>query len=222
MHPMKKVIFAAIASAVVAVAQTPITADSPFKIRYAANLSAPADDVAASDSSVINISNSGANGASLFGPGTGAAGNICVSVYAFSPDEQLISCCSCLVTPNGLQSLSVTRDLTSNTLTGVAPSAVVIKLLATLAGTGGSGTDCSMAAAAPGTPVPGLLAWGTTTHAAPSGWAVTETEFTPATLSAAETASLSNRCEAIIGNGSGFGICGSCRAGGLGAKKSPK
>ena len=89
--------------------------DSPFQIRYAANLT--------SGDSVINITNTGANGASLNGPGFGgAAGNVCVNVYAFSPDEQLVSCCSCLITPNGLVSLSVNSDLISNTLTGVRPN----------------------------------------------------------------------------------------------------
>jgi hypothetical protein len=40
--------------------------------------------------------------------------------------------------------------------------------------------------------------------------------FTPSTLSAGEAASIGGRCAAILGNGSGFGICNSCRAGALG------
>ena len=40
--------------------------------------------------SLINITNTGENGAPLHGPGFGGAdGNICVNVYVFSPDEQL-------------------------------------------------------------------------------------------------------------------------------------
>jgi hypothetical protein len=199
---------------VVALAQNPITADSPFQIRYASNLTA--------GDSVINISNSGANGAQLNGPGIGTpSGNICVNVYAFAPDEQEIACCSCLVTPNGLESLSVVNDLTSNTLTGVRPSSVVVKLISTLAGGNGTGTSCHNSAAVEGTLATGLLAWGTTIHpAVGGGFATTETAFTPATLSAAEYASVTNRCTNIIGNGSTFGICASCRAGGLGGVRT--
>ena len=78
------------------------------------------------------------------------------------------------------------------------------------------------------TPVSGMLAWGTTLHSAaaapappapntPAGpFSITETAFSPATLSAAERVSIVNRCTNIIGNGSSFGICRSCRQGGLG------
>src|SRR3981081_536877 len=104
-----------------------VTLDGPFQIRYASNLTA--------GDSVVNITNTGANGNNLFGPGYGEpAGNICVNVYAFSPDEQMISCCSCLVTPNGLVHLTANNDLVSNTLTGIRPNSIVIKLVATATG----------------------------------------------------------------------------------------
>ncbi|MBZ5585489.1 MAG: hypothetical protein LAQ30_25480 [Acidobacteriia bacterium] len=214
MH-LRNVFFAILALAVVALAQ-PATVDAPFQVRYAANTTF--------GESYINITNDGANGAPLLGPGFGdQRGNICVNVYAFSPDEQMISCCSCLVTPNGLVNLGVNRDLTSKTLTGVIPTSVVIKLVASLSGgtPAGSGTSCTNSAAqvTTATLVPGMLAWGTTNHLAAAGGAymVTETPFSPATLSAGELASLGGRCAAILGNGSGFGICRSCQAGALGA-----
>lgn len=216
MH-LRKVVLAIFAVALVAFAQNPVTVDSPFQVRYAANLNI--------GESYINITNTGANGAPLLGPGFGgAAGNICVNVYAFSPDEQLISCCSCLVTPNGLVNLGVNRDLTSKTLTGVIPTSAVVKLISTLAGAGGTGTSCSNSAATVTTAavVGGMAAWGTTIHNAPPGVAaynVTETPFSPATLSAGELASVGGRCAAILGNGSGFGVCRSCQAGALGANK---
>ena len=216
MHTKFSLILAAMTFSMAAFSQ-----DGSFQIRYAANLTL--------GDSVINITNTGANGASLNGPGFGGAvGNICVNVYAFSPDEQLISCCSCLITPNGLASLSVVNDLISNTLTGVRPNSAVVKLVSTLAGGSGAtaGASCTNSAALAGTPglagappafpiVPGMLAWGTTIHVAPVGLAVTETAFSNATLSEQERASITNRCVNIIGNGSTFGQCRSCRVGGL-------
>ena len=220
---LKKLALLAIVISMVAFAQNPITADSTFQVRYAANLNV-AD-------SLVNITNTGANGASLTGPGFGPVGNLCVNVYAFSPDEQLVSCCSCLITPNGLVSLSVYDSLRSNTLTGVTPNSMVIKLVATGAGAAFTGTACTGSAAAAGTAAfplaVGMAAWGTTAHvpganavpAAPAPFAITETAFTPATLSAGELASINNRCTNIIGNGSGFGICRGCSAGGRGGAR---
>ena len=132
--------------------------------KYAANLNI--------GESYIDITNTGANGAALLGPGFGAAtGNICVNVYAFDPGEELISCCSCLVTPDQTVNLGVNRDLTVKTLTGVVPTSVTVKLLATLAGGDGTGTSCTNSAAsvATATLAAGMAAWGTTLHATPTG-----------------------------------------------------
>src|SRR5579872_7007588 len=175
MHLRMFVAITAMGIAPAAFAQNPITADSPFQVRYASNLNV--------GDSVINITNTGANGAGL-ASGTSATvtGSICVNVYAFAPDEQMVSCCSCPVTPNGLRSLSVQRDLISNTLTPAVPTSVVVKLLASAPVAG----SCAGSAAAPGAIVSGMAAWGTTIHtnSSPSGgFAVTETAFTPATLS---------------------------------------
>ncbi len=174
----------------------------------------------------INIINNGSFGAPLNGPGFGAAsGNICVNVYAFSPDEQLVSCCSCLITPNGLISLAVDSDLLSNTLTGIRPSSVTVKLISSLAGTGGTGSSCTNSAALVqknlNSPFPlavrGINAWGVKLLTTPvvNSFAVGEVPFSLATLSFTDLASITNRCANIIGNGSSFGICRSCRAGGL-------
>ena len=167
--------------------------DDAFQVRYASNLNI--------GDSVINITNAGTSG-----------GNICANVYTFSPDEQLISCCACTVTPNALVSLSANSDLVSNTLTPAHPTSIVVKLLAT------TGAACN--AAAPGALAGGMRAWGTTLHAAPTtpvSYQVTETAFSQAGLSAGELARISSFCGFIQANGSGFGICRSCRLGGLGA-----
>jgi hypothetical protein len=174
--------------------------ENSFLIRYAANLD--------KGDSVINVTNTGFNGAPLGGPGFGSSiGNLCVNVYTFSPDEQLISCCSCLVTPNGLASFSVNNDLLKTTLTGVIPTSAVVKLVASAQETG--------------VLAGGMLAWGTTIHGRPPAGAfgISETPFRRGTLSRSELASITGRCAAILGNGSGFGVCRSCRAGALGADK---
>jgi hypothetical protein len=188
-----------------------------FLIKYAANLNI--------GESYVNITNTGANGAPLQGPGFGAnVGNLCVNVYTFDPGEELISCCSCLVTPDQTVNLGVNRDLLPKTLTGVVPTSVTVKLLGSLAGGDGTGINCNNAAATvtTATLVSGVAAWGTTLHASPSGsYGTTEAPFTSSTLSLAELASIGGRCTAIVGNGSGFGICNSCRSGALGATKLP-
>ncbi len=190
------------------------TVDTAFQVRYAANLNL--------GDSVINITNSGARGAGLAaGVSANTTGALCVNVYAFSPDEQMISCCSCPVTPNGMVSLSARQDLISNTLTPAQPTSIIVKLLAS-APVGGS---CTGSAASPGPLTSGMLAYGTTIHTSPgtAPLAVTETPFLPATLSGVDTPGvgelnrLSQLCTFINANGSGFGICRSCRLGALGS-----
>ena len=208
-------VFVAILCSVAAFGQvsaTNVTLDGPYQVRYAANVS-PTSAV----DSYVNITNSGARGASLqSGTSASITGAICANVYVFSPDEQMISCCSCPVTPNGLVSLSAKADLISNTLTPAVPSSIVIKIL----GSTPVGGSCANSAAAPGALTSGLAAWGTTAHATTAGASqITETAFTPATLSAGELNRLTQLCNFINANGSGFGVCRSCRLGALGASK---
>jgi len=224
LNTLRATIFASLALSVTAFAQPNTTVDSPFQVRYASNLNV--------GDSVVNITNSGARGAGLAaGTSASTTGAICVNVYAFSPDEQMISCCSCPVTPNGLVSLSARQDLISNTLTPAVPTSIIIKLLASTP----QGGSCSSSAANPlgANALPrdfptGMLAWGTTVHAgaaAGSAAVVTETAFSTATLSGVENPFLGigeldrlrSLCNFINANGSGFGICRTCRLGGLGA-----
>jgi len=192
---------------------------APFQIRYASNL-----DIG---DSVINITNDGdsATGSGAFLSG----GNLCVGVYSFDANEELQSCCACLVTPNGLVSLSVNAINMTNLTGGLVPS-LVIKLLAWsntggVSGTTGNpvspnGSSCN--AATPGTLAVGMHAWGTTVHALPVGqpdaYTVTETEFSAANLSSAEYQHITQFCQFNQINGSGkFGQCKGCEAGGMGA-----
>src|SRR5271157_3043896 len=116
-------------------------ADDTFQTSYAANLNI--------GDSCVNFTNSGATVVN------GVSQNICINLYTFDPQEELISCCSCSVTPNGLVSLSVVKSLISNPLTPAIPTAVVINAVAST-GTCNASTVAGLAH--------GLLAWGTTLH----------------------------------------------------------
>jgi hypothetical protein len=224
---LRKLLTMAFVLSFVVFAQNPITADSPFQVRYAANLNL--------GESWVNIVNTGAQGAQLAAipqailgrPDLWPAqvvGTICANVYIFTPDEQMLSCCTCPVTPNQVVHLGANRDLISNPLTPVTNvTSVTIKVL----GTAPVGGTCN--AAAPGALATGLAAWGTTLHTGAPGVTapqITETAFTPATLSGpgtganiGELARLSQLCTFIQANGSGFGICRACRLGAMGAAR---
>ena len=208
----RKSVFAAMLISVAAYAQNPITADSPYQTRYVSNL--------ANADSVINLSNTGAIGAGL-GSGFTAnvTGAICANVYAFAADEEIVSCCSCPVTPNGVVGLSVQKDILANTLSGrAAPTSLAIALVATAPVAG----SCANSAATLGTLVPGMTAWLHAEAAPAAGTCTggTETAFTPSTLNALEFNRLTNLCAFIQAQGSTFGICNSCELTGLGAASS--
>jgi hypothetical protein len=213
---LRTLVLTTLATAAAAFAQNPITADSPYQVRYASNL--------AIGDSFVNISNTGARGGVTLQSGTSASigGSICANVFVFTPDEEIVSCCSCPVTPNGLVSLSAQKDLISNPLTRGTPTSIVIKLVATVP-VGGS---CNNSAAGVTTETlsNGMVAWGTTLHsntsAAAGTYNTTETAFTPSTLSASELTRLGSTCSFVIAQGSGFGVCNSCRLGGLGGAAS--
>jgi hypothetical protein len=199
-----------------------IAADAPYQVHYFANT--------AIGDSVINITNTGANGAGN-GSGTTApiAGAICANFYVFDQNEGTVSCCSWAVTPDGLTSLSVQKDLIANPLFARNNTdGIVVKVLAT-APVSNSCTNSALLAGNPA-PVDGLVVWGTDLHANTAAFAgtyqVTETPFTPLTLSGysaagptGEYARLQYSCGVAVGQVLGSGICNSCKVGGLGNVK---
>ena len=165
-----------------------------FEINYFSNVNSGLDV-----DSKVWISNPGANGA------PSPSGDLCAMIYVFDADQQLAECCGCPVTPNGLRTLSVTNDLTSNPLTPNKPQSGVIKIVSS---TGVPTCD-------PGSPVPTpeLIAWGTHIQTPAEGdIAITKTEFEDAQLCSAELKVLIGKCRAIQENGSGHGLC-SCGTG---------
>ncbi len=192
------------AYACITIGSAAIAPTDSYQLNYASNLSI--------GDSVVNLTNSGALN------GLDPAGNICVNVYTMDAAEEMISCCSCLVTPNALDSLSVLNDLVADRLTAPFPGEVVIKLLANAPDPG----LCNASSPNFQNLTPGLLAWGTKLHQNPAAlgtYRVTESPFQKATLSASELTKLSSYCGFIQSVGSGYGICNSCSVGGLGAVK---
>jgi len=211
----------------VAFAQPPAPADLTYQVGFASNLNI--------GDSALNISNSGATAGFYQPTNTTGLGNLCVNVYVFDPTEEEVACCACLVTPNGLNSLSVKGDLINNTLTPAIPTSVVIKLVATIpTSTAPSPNLTTCAPQTAGTvPAAGLLAWGYTLEpTVPAGtYNAVAVHYIPSTLSGinnsayvgggAETeyAALTAICSFIQADGTGYGKCGTCGLGGLAGVK---
>jgi len=128
-------------------------------------------------------------------PGT-SGGNVCALIYVFDPSEELRECCGCPVTPDGLITLFVDSNLTSNPLTPGPLTSGTIEIVSSK----GEKT-CNPASISP---TASVRAWGT--HIL-NGGLVTETSFQDARLSSAEESLLQTGCEAILTVGSGHGVC---------------
>jgi hypothetical protein len=176
-----------------------------YQVKYFANLTA-----LSGAGNLINLTNAGTVG------GNDRTDFICANVYTFDQAQELISCCTCPLSPNALATLNVESDLVATpvALTPGIPSGVTIGLVATA--DYGPGT-CN--AAAPGYLVPGLRAWGTTVHVAGGAPYMTETEFSQVGLGFSEYAKMTSFCGFIQQDGSGYGICKSCSSVILGASK---
>jgi hypothetical protein len=65
----------------------------------------------------VRIINDGSTGDDLY-----------ANIYVFDDSEELLECCSCVVTPDGLLSESVNNNLTASPITGIKPTCGVIKV----------------------------------------------------------------------------------------------
>jgi hypothetical protein len=134
----------------------------------------------------------------LTNPGTATA-NVCADIFVFDPNQEMSECCGCLLTPDGLRTLSVDTDLTHNPLTGVTLTTGVIKVVSAKLVNGSCPTPTNF------TPTAALRAWST--HIQNAGFAETETASQDATLSSGELSGLQRQCRAIVIVGSGSGVC---------------
>jgi hypothetical protein len=120
----------------------------------------------------------------------------------YADDQQLAECCGCVETHNGLRTLSVKTNLTSNPLTGVVPTNGVIKIVS------GAVNDSPCDPTANVKPTANLRAWAThVQNIVGTAYPITETESSDSTLGATELANLQAQCAFVNVLGSGQGIC---------------
>jgi len=166
------------------------SAQDVYKINYFSNNAAPAPDA------TVRISNPGLT-----------YGNLCAMVYVFDSDQQLTECCGCVETHNGLRTISVRNNLTSNPLTGVKSTNGVIKVVSAAV----NNSPCDPTSNVK--PTSNLRAWVThIQNAVGTAFPITETESSDSTLGATELANLQAQCAFVNILGSGHGIC-SCGTG---------
>ena len=168
------------------------------------NLSAPA----AFGDQTLRLVNYGAAGTPLTTP----VGDVCANIYVFDANQEMISCCSCRITPNGELTLSVALDLTFNPVTSVVPTDGDIKVVSTAANGSATCTPLTFNAGL----LDSTVAFGThlqVTGAVAPVLFVTETRVLPAVLSSAEQSFLTQACQFARYLGSGKGLCGCGRTG---------
>jgi len=166
------------------------SAQDVYKVNYFSNNAAPAPDA------TVRIDNPGL-----------VYGNLCAMIYVFDADQQLTECCGCAETHNGLRTLSVRSNLTSNPLTGVVSRNGVIKIVSAAV----NDSPCDPTSNVK--PTANLRAWVThVQNAVGTAWPITETESSDSTLGATELANLQAQCAFVNILGSGQGIC-SCGTG---------
>ena len=193
---MKKLLVLAALVAIAAIpslAQGPVT--GPYLVSYfSENYGSVGVTEGAVDIQNIRLVNFGAAGTPLTSP----VGDVCANIYVFDANQEMVECCSCRITPNGVIRLSVEYSLTSNPVTGVVPVNGDIKIVSTAAGTSAC-TPLSYNA--------GLLdsTVGFETHLH-QGF-ITETQVPAAAFSGQEQSFLPQACQFARYLGSGKGVC---------------
>jgi len=172
---------------------------------------------------------------------TAANGTLCAMIYVFDDFEEMQTCCGCPVTPDGLRTLSTINDLTFDFGVNKANlNAGVIEIVSSkmnfVAGTpppgpipAGTNSGCSPTGSASQdpfhrasavNPTSGLRDWITHDELQEPGnisgghavQSASVEEFADSPLDATHLSSLQSRCNFLISNGSGSGVC-TCGAG---------
>jgi hypothetical protein len=145
-------------------------------------------------------------------PGADAGKNLCAYIYVFDTVEEQVECCGCLVTPDGLRTISVNNGLTDNPSAGplTKPFNGVFKIVSGLPNVGGrtcdptGGASLSVGFKNDIVPAPDVRAWAT--HIQANGQ-TSESQFSDSTLTQTELNHLQDTCFQLRQLGSGKGVC---------------
>lgn len=146
---------------------------------------------AAGTDATIRITNPGTTGQDL-----------CAMTYVFDNDQQMTECCGCLISPDGLRTFSLNKNLLNNPLTGVPSTSGSIMFLTADHATNSS---CN-----PATPTPSGVAdaWGThLQNLSKTQSIVTEGAFSFTPLTPTLSSALQSQCSFVQQLGSGHGTC---------------
>jgi len=159
---------------------------------------------------------------SIAGIDTHDVGGLCAMIYVYDDDEQPIECCGCPITNDGVLTLSVEDNLTSNPFTGRAIAHGTIHVISADPNAPAGLDFCDPTGTiAPIVPDPTIREWikhvpiefsdsiypiGTGDVFA-NQVSNTEVEFLPSKLRALQEEELEADCSFIRQNGSGAGVC---------------
>jgi len=136
---------------------------------------------------------------------TAANGNICAMIYLFDSRESLGECCGCLLTPNQIRYGSM-KQMIGSLWIGDPPNKGVIQIISAAPNKAAIPTQC--AATQTYVPTPALNGWLTHAQTFSGISSLTEVPMTDeGDADASEASLLLSRCGALVGNGSGAGIC---------------
>ena len=172
-----------------------------YQVNYFSNNAGPTSN----PDQFVRIINTGQIGSPI--DSATAHGTICADIYVFDANQEMLECCSCPISANGLLSLSVGRQLAASPLTNVNPTSGVIKIVADA----GAAPAVCTATTIVNPVVGGLRAFGTHVQL---GGQITETVFQVAPLRTGpgtEGDFLGMACSFVLYLGSGRGQC-SCGA----------
>jgi len=172
------VVFAMLAIALLCSSAMAQGDNSVYFVTYYSN------NVTAAPDATVRVVNDGATESTLY-----------ADFFVFDDSEELTQCCSCPVTPDGLLSESVRKELTAFPLRNIVNTRGVIKMIS-------SSTFFGAPSFTAETPTPGLRAWAThiqsvanKTPNGPAPYTQTESPFADANLAASEQSLIESLCQ---------------------------